>query len=267
MQKTGKEIPCYFCGKIFYIPLWRLRKARYHFCSQSCLLKWLHGRNISYSQCPQCNKIFRTTCSSSIKFCSRECYAKWRSEHLRGKNNWRYKTHHTQETIDKIRESNLAKWQDAEFRQKRLSIYRSQEYRKQQSENMLALWQDENYIRKTLGNRNLKPSKPEIIFNTFLQQYFPNKFEYVGDYRFWVKLGKFHPNGRRHLNPDFKRINSKINGKKLIELFGDYYHRSENPQDIINAYADVNWNCLVIWEHELKDEHLVMTKVKQFLGD
>jgi hypothetical protein len=51
---------------------------------------------------------------------------------------------------------------------------------------------------------------------------------------------------------------------KVIELFGDFWHREHNPEDWINYYKKWGYNCLVIWEHELKDINSVKLKVKQF---
>lgn len=72
-------------------------------------------------------------------------------------------------------------------------VYRSKEY-----------W---NKIAKSL---KFKPNKPETIILNILNKFFPNEWEYVGDYKFWV-------NGN---NPDFVNYNKK----KIIEFFGNYWH-------------------------------------------
>ncbi len=51
--------------------------------------------------------------------------------------------------------------------------------------------------------------------------------------------------------PDFFNINGQ---KKVIEMFGDYWHQGQNPQDKIDRYAKSGFDCLVIWERELKEK-------------
>lgn len=52
--------------------------------------------------------------------------------------------------------------------------------------------------------------------------------------------------------------------KKLIELFGDYWHKGEDPQDRINIFKKFGYDTLVIWESELKDINKVKNKVIKF---
>jgi G:T-mismatch repair DNA endonuclease (very short patch repair protein) len=54
------------------------------------------------------------------------------------------------------------------------------------------------------------------------------------------------PNGRLR-NPDFVWLERK----KIIEVFGRYWHRNDNEQEIVKAYADVGWSCLILWDDEL----------------
>ena len=61
--------------------------------------------------------------------------------------------------------------------------------------------------------------------------------------------------------PDFVNVNGK---KKLIELYGDYWHRNDNPQDRINLFKKFGWDTLVVWEKELKDEILLKEKILEF---
>ena len=44
-----------------------------------------------------------------------------------------------------------------------------------------------------------------------------------------------------------------ITSTKLIELYGDYWHRGQDPQDRIDLFKDAGYECLVIWEHELNE--------------
>ncbi len=69
-------------------------------------------------------------------------------------------------------------------------------------------------------------------------------FIYTGDRRYWIDFKNGH-----HKNPDF--INEKDH--VVIEVYGDYWHRNDNPQDIIDEYKKVGWDCYVVWEHEIND--------------
>jgi len=52
----------------------------------------------------------------------------------------------------------------------------------------------------------------------------------------------------------------------LIELFGDYWHRDQDPQKRIDHFARYGYKCLVIWEKELDNPNQVIEKVKSCLA-
>lgn len=114
---------------------------------------------------------------------------------------------------------------------------------------------DYSYLWK--NRTNLKPTRPERIFDSIT----PKSVKYVGDGNKWIKL----KNGQNK-NPDFV-----IDGqKKVIEVFGDYWHRkgtrNDDPQELIDSYKQVGLNCLVIWEHEIyKNIDLVKQKADNFI--
>lgn len=106
-------------------------------------------------------------------------------------------------------------------------------------------------IRRVWLSACRKPNRVEIFLDNILQENFPNEWEYVGN-------GKLIING---LIPDFANINGK---KQLIELFGDYWHKDDNPEDRINKFAELGYTCLVIWESELKDIEKVINRTLIF---
>mgnify|MGYP001767015705 CR=1 FL=1 len=65
-------------------------------------------------------------------------------------------------------------------------------------------------------------------------------------------------NGR---NPDFAYIKQK----KLIEFFGDYWHKGQNPQKRINIFKRVGWSCVVIWGKEFKNIKKLKNKIIKFM--
>lgn len=110
-----------------------------------------------------------------------------------------------------------------------------------------------NAWQKGLQNNLNLPNKPEKIIINILE----DKGRYCGNGTFWIKL----KNGNNK-NPDFK-----INGcKKLIEHFGDYWHKGEDENILISEYKKVGFDCLVIWEHELKDLENVKLKIYNFIN-
>jgi len=98
---------------------------------------------------------------------------------------------------------------------------------------------------------HIRPTKPEIIISQLLEVVCPNQYKYTGD-------GAIIIGGKC---PDFTNVNGK---KKVIELFGNYWHKGENPQVKIDKYAEFGFDCLVIWEHELKNCNNVMVRIRDF---
>ena len=113
------------------------------------------------------------------------------------------------------------------------------------------LWQDPEYQRIQYKARTIKPNKPEQYIIKLLNDLFLNEYRYVGDFQFFL-------GGR---NPDFMNINGQ---KKLIELYGDYWHRNDNPQDRIDHFKQYGFDTLVIWEHELKNKLRLKSKLINF---
>ena len=144
-------------------------------------------------------------------------------------------------------ESISTRWkEDKEFRKemsKKRSIYMKKRWKDSEYQKYMT-----NMWKKTMG---IKPTKPEITLNKLLNKLFPNEYKYVGDFKFWID-GK---------NPDFMNINGK---KKLIELFGDYWHKDDNPEDRINHFKPYGFDTLVIWESELKNKDEIIGKLKEF---
>jgi hypothetical protein len=110
----------------------------------------------------------------------------------------------------------------------------------------------EENIKKWIKSCNIKPNKKEAILNDFLQKILPNEYTLNVDACIMILGGKI---------PDFVNINGK---KKIIELFGDYFHAGEDIQIKIDYFAVFGWECLVIWEHELKDLEKLRQRILDF---
>ena len=122
---------------------------------------------------------------------------------------------------------------------------------KKKSKAMKARWQEAEFVQKQMKARGVKPNKAELKFAGLLNTWFPGVFKFVGDGQV-ILAGKC---------PDFINTNGK---KQLIELYGNYWHRGQNPQERINLFAQFGYDTLVIWERELKDLEALGQKILAF---
>lgn len=147
---------------------------------------------------------------------------------------------------EKARQYNLGRHHSAETREKmrgKRGKYCESGRRKEVQDRYWASISPElksEFIRRSRAKTSKKKTNPEAILESMLDSNFPNEWKYVGD-------GKLIING---LIPDFANVNGK---KQLIEVFGDYWHRDENPQSKIDEYSRFGYDCIVVWERELKD--------------
>ncbi len=114
-------------------------------------------------------------------------------------------------------------------------------------------WQDSEYVRKQMKARKVKQNKLECRGEIFFDSLFPSQKEYG-----FVGQGKVIIGGKC---PDFININGQ---KKIIEIYGDYFHRNDDPQIRINFFAKFGYDTLVIWEHEFKDLEALAKRVLAF---
>lgn len=110
----------------------------------------------------------------------------------------------------------------------------------------------EKRLKSIMRGWHISPNRPEIEMGNILGYLCPNEYKYTGD-------GAIIING---MVPDYTNINGK---KKVLEMFGDYWHRNDNPQNRINKYKEYGYECLIIWEHELKDRENVAKKILGFV--
>jgi hypothetical protein len=84
-----------------------------------------------------------------------------------------------------------------------------------------------------------------------------------------------------HKNPDFivpgpDPDHPKKGVTKVVEAFGDFYHSRiftgkapfEHEQELIDAYAEIGIECLILWESEVNnDSESVRARLDAFLGE
>jgi predicted DNA-binding protein YlxM (UPF0122 family) len=96
----------------------------------------------------------------------------------------------------------------------------------------------------------IKPNKPETTVLTILQNIAPDEWKFVGDGQLYIGCK----------NPDFANVNGE---KQLIEVYGDYWHRGQDPTERITHFKQYGYDTLVIWENELNRKKKLPTVVKR----
>lgn len=131
---------------------------------------------------------------------------------------------------------------------------------KKHSVAMLRNWRDEVFAKNMFKARNVRPNKGESLLDTFLQEILPHSYKYVGDWKLFI-YGKC---------PDFVSINvvnkdnSLVYGKKLIEYYGDYWHKGDDEGHRIFYFRLFGYETLIIWEHEMKDLEKLRQRILDF---
>jgi len=127
----------------------------------------------------------------------------------------------------------------------------SEETRKKLSKTLTKLWQDPEFAKMMFAAQGHLPNKPEMFLESFLNDLYPGEWKYVGDGQIFI-AGKC---------PDFINVNGQ---KKIIELFGDYWHEGQDPQDRIDIFKPFGYDTLVIWEKELNQVKDLKEKIFNF---
>ena len=268
---------CEVCGKPFFVSITREKTAR--FCSASCRAKGTMGvrgafkceicgkvfetkaalnshkglvhlnRNKKYI-CPICGEVFDKPASvgGHIITVHKKIHSspKWRNSIPRGKNHPFYGKHHTREAIEKNRQKhmgknnpNYGKPRPPEVREK---IRRSniEAYKKPE------VWK--NWLRGTAR----RPTTPEReLIKIIKENHYPLK--YVGDGR--LNIG--------NMCPDFIHLSEK----KVVEVFGNYWHDSSEVDERIRNFKKYGYQCLIIWEKEIyNNRNQVISKLERFLN-
>lgn len=130
----------------------------------------------------------------------------------------------------------------------------SYEIKRRISETLKKYCKSPEHLKKIIEARHIKPNKQELRLDSWLAETFPNEWKYVGN-------GQLIINGKC---PDFTNVNGK---KALIELYGDYWHRGENPKDRISMFKEFGFETLIIWESELQNRDIVLGAIKTFMNE
>jgi len=282
-----KTFICKKCGKKYEAVQSRKNGTKY--CSNKCKNKvitrlvdrskykgsgnpnWRGGRMQIEFKCLQCGKIFKSNSrngNEGRKFCSRKCADNAHKEFMKIFAN-------NTDMIKKVREANAkfwnnpehrkmmskkskARWKQKDYRNKMIKILKEMnsnpELNKKRRIRMKENWQSPKFRKIILKKTKKRPTRLEMLFDEIT----PKQVRYVGNGAWWRRFRNGHSK-----NPDFK-----ITGQnKIIELYGDYWHRNDNPQKLIDLYKQVGLECLVIWEHEVyNNQEEVLQKVNEFIS-
>jgi G:T-mismatch repair DNA endonuclease (very short patch repair protein) len=109
--------------------------------------------------------------------------------------------------------------------------------------------------RYILGLLSPEKTLPEIHLEKILNKLYNKQYRFVGNGKYWIT----------NFNPDFVDIKNK----RIIEMFGDYWHNREEiikrDKIRIKTYQKYGYSTLIIWEHELKNQNNLILKLRRFL--
>ncbi len=136
-------------------------------------------------------------------------------------------------------------------RAKRLRVTKTPEALANHASAMKKLWADpifkDKQIKVMLKGLKVTPNKPERIVAKLLNKLYPKEWKFVGNGEIFI-AGK---------NPDFINVNGQ---KKIIEVYGNYWHKNDKPADRRKIFKPYGYKTLVIWE---KDIHNNFDKVRK----
>jgi hypothetical protein len=171
--------------------------------------------------------------SKSLKLC-------WSRPEVKEKRSQAAKVvHNRPEVKERHSQATRIRWQNPENREKLRDAIK-------------ILWQNSEYVTKQMEARGILPNKQETLLLNLLNEIYPGEWKYTGDFSFTIG-GKC---------PDFINVNGH---KKIIELFGDYWHQGENPQDRVDVFKPFGYDTLVIWEHELNNMERVKFRIRKYM--
>jgi len=140
---------------------------------------------------------------------------------------------------------------------------RSDETRKRQSESIRSYWKSPEGIKQKIKmaeeqstpeyRKKLNYNQSEQAIDLILQTNFPGEYKYSGEEGESIGTKK----------PDFLHTSKP----KIIEFFGDHWHKNYEVPILEHYYAGLGYSLLVIWSHDLraanKDAQKLYELVKQ----
>ena len=106
-------------------------------------------------------------------------------------------------------------------------------------------------LQKMCRSRAKRPTKPELELGLILDRVCPNEYTYTGD--FSVVIG-----GKC---PDYTNKNGQ---KKVVEMYGSYWHDVGTEEIRISKFKEYGFDCLIVWDYELKNPDNLTGKILEF---
>ena len=232
--KPRVKLVCPICGKVFYVRPSAVKRGR-KFCSIRCLniyRRRKRGSGWHHSEATKKKlKAIMNTPEVREKIASK----------LRGDRNPMKRPEVKEKHRKAMREKQSPKIKEL--------IKTNPDYRKKILEGSYKGWLKltkrlQLYLKEGLPN----PSEKRL--QEILDNILPGEYKYNNG---WFVLGT--------KIPDFVNVNGK---KKLIELFGEPYHKPEEALERVNYFKRYGWDTLVIWASELSKEKEVEKKILEF---
>lgn len=76
-KRTGHNVECTNCKKIFYRRQYHIDKQENQFCCQKCQLEYQHKLTYETRFCDNCGEPFECSKKSNQRFCSQKCNSEW----------------------------------------------------------------------------------------------------------------------------------------------------------------------------------------------
>lgn len=135
-------------------------------------------------------------------------------------------------------EATKALWEDDALRHRMLESLHSPENRAKAGVTNALNWEDPEFMRRVRAAQGAQPNKKEMMLLAILEGLQPGVWRYVGDGQLAI--------GRR--NPDFWD-----GDKKVIELYGDYWHEGEDEDERIKYFKERGFDTLIVWESKMAE--------------
>ena len=248
VHSEKRRVICLFCGR-YYNYLGKHLRSKHNITTKE-YLKQFPDASLGV------NPMQRPEIAAKHKVPKSEEHKKKISVSLTGKKHTEEHRKHSQAAI-KVAMQNFRGENNPmsrpEVKQKHQEAVNTDSYRKIIGERSRENWEDPEFVKRWMKSNNTRPNKPETRLNSILQALVPGEYEYNGGFECGISLGR--------KIPDFVNVNGK---KKVIELYGDYWHEGEDPEDRIALFKRYGYETLVIWEHELNDSLKLTARILKF---
>ena len=154
------------------------------------------------------------------------------------------------------REVMLTRWQDPQYRESSTAMakikWQDPKYRRTVTDKINAARNTPEYLAAYIKGMNMKPNKAELKLAGIIAEVSPD-YRYNGNFALGISISRFIP--------DFVNVNGK---KKVIEMFGSHWHTPDEIEIRKSRMAELGWECLIVWDSELKDKATLKDKIKTF---